>query len=480
MPMTIRAKLLTKAVWGLLGLVGLWMCAGWGLALYCRLMTKSLPPVDDSDMYIEIPQVPDVENAAAAFLAMTNLIQYTESDRRSLADCQMVNNEDASLRQTATKDQMEKCRHAVDRVLGEHAKGLAELHRLAALPQYQLKFDAASKDRPPIASMAWANMLWNLQSIRARERGELQSAFSSDCDSLKFFTRCRDNASGSVEMLAGCGLLRIVHQRLIRLAAAEGVSADLQAALADLLRDDFDEQKTFEQMMKREYVRSCRSELHEVETSHLGNRFLLLPKIPGMTVVRGFMALPGFSGSFWRFAYNPELTRKNFASVCRACLTGKDSKEELEVLVPAPKSVFTPNWWGASVARELTPASGDLRRTLKYSSFSCRAARVAIAVQRYRRAHGSKYPADLSELVPAFLDKVPQDPFAPARKLSYAPDREIVWTVGPDGDFDPLAEKVGTLSLSDRKMSKNAIRLDGKNHDPRPPRNLGRKSPRDK
>ena len=38
MPMTIRAKLLKKVVWGLLGLVGLWMCAGWGLALYYRLM----------------------------------------------------------------------------------------------------------------------------------------------------------------------------------------------------------------------------------------------------------------------------------------------------------------------------------------------------------------------------------------------------------------------------------------------------------
>jgi hypothetical protein len=66
-----------------------------------------------------------------------------------------------------------------------------------------------------------------------------------------------------------------------------------------------------------------------------------------------------------------------------------------------------------------------------------RASVVALAVARYRLAHTGRVPATLAELVPAYLDAVPEDPLA-GRPLLFRtqPDAYIVYSVGADGRDD--------------------------------------------
>ncbi len=66
-----------------------------------------------------------------------------------------------------------------------------------------------------------------------------------------------------------------------------------------------------------------------------------------------------------------------------------------------------------------------------------RAARVAIAIERYRRAENDRLPASLDALVPRFIGALPRDPYAgaPLRYLS-GPDGYSVYSVGPDLDDD--------------------------------------------
>jgi hypothetical protein len=67
-----------------------------------------------------------------------------------------------------------------------------------------------------------------------------------------------------------------------------------------------------------------------------------------------------------------------------------------------------------------------------------RTARVAIAVERYRLAHKDKqWPESLDQLVPAYLDKVPTDPFhdQPIRYRRVGKD-VVIYSVGPDGVDD--------------------------------------------
>jgi hypothetical protein len=61
---------------------------------------------------------------------------------------------------------------------------------------------------------------------------------------------------------------------------------------------------------------------------------------------------------------------------------------------------------------------------------------TGVAMTRFRLDHGAM-PSRLDDLVPAYLDAIPTDPFngGPIR-LAVKPDRWIVYSVGPDGVDD--------------------------------------------
>lgn len=66
-----------------------------------------------------------------------------------------------------------------------------------------------------------------------------------------------------------------------------------------------------------------------------------------------------------------------------------------------------------------------------------RCSRTAVAIERYRRAHGEDLPAALTDLVPTYLAEIPEDPLT-GKPLLYraAADAYIVYSVGPDGKDD--------------------------------------------
>ena len=66
-----------------------------------------------------------------------------------------------------------------------------------------------------------------------------------------------------------------------------------------------------------------------------------------------------------------------------------------------------------------------------------RCSRIAVAIERYRRAHGDVLPATLTDLMPAYLTGIPEDPLT-GKPMLYraASDAYIVYSVGPDGKDD--------------------------------------------
>ncbi|MDQ3814283.1 MAG: hypothetical protein M3347_10075, partial [Armatimonadota bacterium] len=59
---------------------------------------------------------------------------------------------------------------------------------------------------------------------------------------------------------------------------------------------------------------------------------------------------------------------------------------------------------------------------------------VALALRAFQLEHGT-YPAQLSELVPAYLKRVPADPFGNGGPLNYRRTGKnyVLWSIGPDG-----------------------------------------------
>ena len=92
---------------------------------------------------------------------------------------------------------------------------------------------------------------------------------------------------------------------------------------------------------------------------------------------------------------------------------------------------------GLLLARFLLPAFGSARTHYERKHIGLRAAALAMALNRYRAANG-RWPADLNELVPAFIAAVPGDPFARG-PLRYRADNAggwVIYSVGPDGADD--------------------------------------------
>ena len=87
-----------------------------------------------------------------------------------------------------------------------------------------------------------------------------------------------------------------------------------------------------------------------------------------------------------------------------------------------------------SLAQLLAPAEAHLLTAYDRYLATLRCARVAIAVELYRREHGD-WPQTPAQLVPAFLPEIPTDPFAEATvRYRHLDDGVVIYSVGPDGE----------------------------------------------
>ncbi|MEP7309314.1 MAG: hypothetical protein ABJA98_27740 [Acidobacteriota bacterium] len=84
-----------------------------------------------------------------------------------------------------------------------------------------------------------------------------------------------------------------------------------------------------------------------------------------------------------------------------------------------------------------------------------RVARLAVAIEAYRRAHREAMPARLDDLMPGYLDSLPVDPYSGQRFLFHAEARTYaVYSVGPNrrddsGDFTLLRFSQGVRESRD-------------------------------
>ena len=71
----------------------------------------------------------------------------------------------------------------------------------------------------------------------------------------------------------------------------------------------------------------------------------------------------------------------------------------------------------------------SIAHTKSQSEFTHDATRLSVAIEAHRRRTG-KIPSRLDELIPAFIDAVPLDPFNLPSPLNYDSRQGIVWTIG--------------------------------------------------
>ncbi len=147
-----------------------------------------------------------------------------------------------------------------------------------------------------------------------------------------------------------------------------------------------------------------------------------------------------------RFAYHPNQTMKErmkLAGRARellSCDYDGDACALFESEFRAALPIFcggrlTPNYVGWRCLAVDFAGYSELPWVIACGEFKVAAAKFVVAVELYRRKTGRR-PVSLDALVPEFLPSVPVDPFDHGAPLKYDVERGIVWTVGPDRDFN--------------------------------------------
>lgn len=455
----------------LLSFVGLAVVAWLGLVAYFNLRAGDITPSDDSDLRIVEEKLPDAENGYVAFLAITNLYVLSSDDAT-------VCTEYRTWRRSGSLSRHQEARTndwqvTVDRVLADHAPYFAGLHKAVACPRYGFVNDGGTWGglvaMPPVTAMMRANWLWTTKAMRETERGDYAAALETVRDHFAFGQKVSANPSTLVELLIGLGIRGCAEDDAAALSACEDVPDVILADLATIVRDEPDTAAAFARAVRCEYGNGvdklCEmirdKSWSETVMAFVGELFGSVSAKRGRAMAeRCFAWLPGFL----RFSIQPGATKQAYADAVRAMLKGEDA----EKAVPKPRTPFEPNWAGRTMVRTMTASIHSQHKCFKSRVLHTRFAQLVVAAQRYRRTHGGAYPPSLDALVPAFLDAVPHDPFAPDSELRYDAAKYLAWAVGEDGDFNPFPEKPPhSFYRFDRDRDKYAARLDGKPHERR-------------
>lgn len=445
-------------VWGAVSLSAVLLAAFGVLCCYFYFASPVSPVVEDGDIRQELPELADADNAYAAFLAATNLLVYSSADRdRCVAYLEYARGYTNRICRAGKDFDAAGCRQECDRVLSEHARFFDEFHRIAGLSGYRAFSEQGDVVfLPPISKMSWARQLLILKSVRSREEGDFQAALTAARDLLRFFSLCRDNASSLVELLVGAGCCSSAYFLLAENATDKDVPDEVLSEIAALTAGGADEDDIFRRAMKREYVMvSCAGLKSIDECVQKGDARQLFTDDTVKAWYTPAIAFLVPSSLLKDFAFNRAATQQVIADRFRTAMSGKRlGTERIKI------GVFCPNWIGLLVRKSLQPAFDRCRTGLKGCTFRTLASRVAVAAQRYRRAHGGDYPTDLSQLVPAYMDAVPRDPFAPDRELGYDGSTLMLWTVGEEGDFSPLGSAGKKTDTYDHKQRRCFVYLD--------------------
>lgn len=115
--------------------------------------------------------------------------------------------------------------------------------------------------------------------------------------------------------------------------------------------------------------------------------------------------------------------------------------ERLTLAQQANSAALSPPSRMMIFSRMLLPALGKATQRDGEHAARIRTTQTAIAIERFRRAHGGNIPSTLGELVPEFLPAAPVDPFdGQPLRFKHLTNGYVVYSIGPDLRDDGGAE----------------------------------------
>jgi hypothetical protein len=349
------------------------------------------------------PDVPAAENAALKILEAADVKHDPPQNGTEIPGAGRVRWPEPGVKMTKTE------REALKLHLEENADALRLLREAATLPRSRYPMDLTSGFNallPHLAQIKALAQLLKRDALLHADAGRPDEAVKS--------------MEASFALAGSLASEPALISDLVRIACVSITLGGMEHALADLKFSDVQLRRLSEWVSKTEqqgvdaYVRSMAGE-RCVSMAAFSNPAGLFGANAGQGGAR--MPVSGFMFTLIRLSGLLERDR-NFLmrTLGRSIEAAK---------LPFPDSVRKTEALKAEQAREFASLSGRLlvfsrmllpaldKAFLKEARIACdlRAARTALAIERYRLAHDGRLPETLDALVPAFLNRLPTDTF---------------------------------------------------------------------
>jgi len=388
----------------LVTLAALWLILVGSAVTWFLVNSLDIPVPDTSDLAPDRVRVSDEDNAYTYFSAAFESFQWAERDSRV----------ESILAGKTWDDEF------VSGLVSKNADTLALLKRGLTCAIYQQPEADSFKSHSKWVEMS---KLMALKAIYERRTGQTEQSLESCLDLLRFGSLVTASPAQFIEYLVGFVILdRALDQGRQLLRESQLTEAQL-VALSDQLNriSPLDEGLVRAIKMEFELILGM---ITRVESS-------VDSSDPTMKGIRYYVPR--------RYAFQPNRTTKGFADFCRTMIENA-SRPYAEMDLPEDDQVF-PSGLSALmlilrpnvVAKMLLPAPNYLNPCFKAKNevqVRLTALRLVVACRLYEMRHG-QLPETLESLVPAFLDRVPCDPFD-GKPFRYSPEHAIVYSVGKD------------------------------------------------
>jgi hypothetical protein len=296
--------------------------------------------------------------------------------------------------------------------LSKYAPAIEELRQASQLPHSRFPLDYDTEDPaeillPHLAVLKQCSLALQLRAIAELQNGQSEQAFDDAMLALRLADSIRTEPI-LISHLVRIAILQItlqpVWEGLANHEWSDAQLAELDSELAELnFLADYKLSMRGEMVLFQggifDYLRHHPAQLINLSGDFGGAN----PSLPGRIVS---WLIP--TGWFYQNQLHCARPMVEFY------LPAADAEQEIisptkihaaDAAIDADTKHLTPN---NVIERMLLPALGAAAKKFAYAQSSVDMARVAVALERYRLAHG-EYPESLAALTPQFLEKIPHD-----------------------------------------------------------------------
>jgi len=385
-----------------------------------KVASRDIPPPDESFFIVERADVAPDRNAYTYFLLATNVL-FEPADSCLLSEYLAGQPVDEG---------------EIRKIVEKNSGSLAIIRRGIGCTIFQSPpLEGYGTETPNLCPWLTLANVMACEAHLARLKGRYAESVSSCMDELRFGGLIQGGGGGLSQYLIGVSIIQKALAQVQALAWEQGISLAELAQLAEGLEKLDPGANGLARSMKAEYWQMSSTLDTVLERSK-----------PGPDWLKKFKAVLPDRSQGSNYTFHPNRSKSLAADSIRLQM-GNILKVYAEMQVSGEGDVkfrkrdfFKPNGAGRMLMKVLEPSMQRALLAMCRTQGEIQGTRLVVACNRFENEK-RHWPESLQELVPAYLDAVPKDPFD-GEPFRYSAEKGIVYSVGPNLMDDGGSRKI--------------------------------------